>query len=313
MTLPMAGTPSFATVSGDSRRTARNVGRAARAFTESKPIQFLARFGYVVRGVLYLVPGLLGLELAVRHHGATLTPTDAIGVIGRQPFGRGLLLVVLAGLIGYSIWGLTRALLDPWGRGNSPKGIGRRIGYASSALAYLGFVGVTYHLIMGSGGHSDATHSWAAHLLKEPLGAWILGAVGLCWLVCAGLFEIVMGWSGGFESDLRWERMRPGEHAWARRLGRIGIVARGVIFAVIGVLMVMAAFHGNASRVGGMDEALEAIARQPYGRLLLAAASAGLIVFGAFSILCARWMRTRSVGGRARPSSPPREVRHGLA
>jgi hypothetical protein len=34
------------------RRAGRNAGRAARAFTESKPVQFLARFGYVVRRAL---------------------------------------------------------------------------------------------------------------------------------------------------------------------------------------------------------------------------------------------------------------------
>lgn len=310
----MMGTPSFATVAGTSRRTARKASHTARAITESKPIQFLARFGYVVRGVLYLVPGLLALELALRHRGAAMAPAGTIAVIGRQPFGRVLLLVVLAGLVGYAAWGLTRAFLDPWGRGNSPRGIGRRIGYATSALAYMSFVVLTFHLLMGSHSHVDQTRAWAARLLSKPMGGWILGVVGLCWIVFAGFFEMAMGWTGGFERDLRWERMRPGEHWWARRLGRVGIVARGAIFAVIGVLLVVAALHGNPGQAGGMGEALEAIARQPFGRTLLAVSAAGLIAFGAFSILCARWMRTRSgaYSGRSQPHSPSREVGHGL-
>jgi uncharacterized protein DUF1206 len=308
------GTPSLATVAGRSRRTARKASHMARAISESKPVQFLARFGYVVRGVLYLVPGLLALELAVRHGGAAMAPAGTIVVIGRQPFGRVLLLVVLVGLVGYAVWGLTRAFLDPWGRGTSPRGLGRRIGYASSALAYMSFVLVTFHLLMGSASDADHTRAWATRLLTRPMGAWILGTIGLCWIVFAGLFEMVMGWTGGFERDLRWERMRPSEHWWARRIGRIGIVARGAIFTVIGVLLLLAAFHGNPRQAGGMGEALEAIARQPFGRSLLAVSAAGLIVFGAFSILCARWMRTRSgaYSGRSRPPVQPREVRHGL-
>src|SRR5262245_66325426 len=126
----MAGHPSLATVTGTPRGASRKVGHAALAFAESKPIQFLARFGYVVRGLLYLVPGVLALKLALGRPGETLAPAQAIQVIDRQPFGQFLLLIMLAGLVGYAIWGLTRALLDPWGRGHSPRGIGRRIGYA---------------------------------------------------------------------------------------------------------------------------------------------------------------------------------------
>lgn len=306
----MAGNPSLAGVTGSP--AAQRAGHAARAFAESKPIQFLARFGYVVRGVIYLVPGILALRLAIRQHGAATSPTDAIAVIGRQPFGHALLLVVLAGLVGYSIWGLMRAVLDPLGRGNSPRGLGRRFGYASSALTYLGFVALTFHLLSGSPSHADQTQQWAEQVLAKPLGAWILGAVGLIWIVCAGFMEIVLGWTGGFERDLRWERMSPGERWWAARLGRIGIIARGMVFAVIGCLLIAAAFHGNAHRAGGMGEALEAIARQPSGRTLLALAATGLMVFGVFSILCARWMRTRSGGSSDRPRPQPREVRHGL-
>jgi len=309
----MAGHLSPVSVTGAPSGAARKAGRTARAFIESKPIQFLARFGYVVRGVIYFIPGLLALELAVARQGAALAPTGAIAVIGRQPFGRGLLLAVMAGLIGYSIWGLTRALLDPWGRGTSPRGIGRRIGYAMSALAYLSFVVLTVHLLMGTASHADQTREWVARLLAAPLGGWILGIVGLCWILVVGLSEIVMGWTGGFERDLRWERLHPGEHAWAVVLGRVGIVARGVIFAVIGVLLVLSAFLHDPARAGGMAEALEAIARQPFGRVLLAVASVGLIVFGAFSMLCARWMRTRSCRSqRPLPRSPSQEVRHGI-
>jgi hypothetical protein len=237
-------------------------------------------------------------------------------VIDRQPFGQFLLLLVLAGLVGYSIWGLTRALLDPWGRGQSPRGIARRIGYGTSALAYLSFVLLTLHLLGGQtahggggGGGGDA-REWASFLLTKPMGAWLLGLVVLGWIVCGGLSEILLGWTGGFERDLRWERMRPREHWWAVRMGRIGIVARGAVFAVIGYLFIASALHHNPRRAGGRGDALHEIARQPYGRTLLGAAALGLIVFGLFSILCSRWMRTRSVGG-VRSSPHTREVRHG--
>ena len=298
---------------GPSRGDVQRVAHAARAFVESWPIQFLTRFGYVVRGVIYFIPGLLALDLAVRRRGATLAPTGAIAMIGHEPFGRGLLLVVMAGLIGYAIWGLTRALLDPWGRGTSLRGIGRRIGYAISGLAYMSFVVLTTHLLLGDTADADQARAWVARALAAPMGGWILGAVGLGWILFAGLSEIGFGLTGGFERDLRWERMHVREHRWAVALGRIGIAGRGVIFAVIGLLLVTAALQHDPRRGGGMGEALEAIARQAFGRTLLALAAAGLMIFGVFSVLCARWMRTRSGLSQIRPPGRfhTREVRHG--
>ena len=309
----MAGPYPLACIPGTTKAAARQPSQAARAIAESGLVEFLARFGYMVRGVIYLVPGLYALALALGRRGATLTPQQAIALIGRQPFGRGLLMLVLAGLGGYAVWGIVRALLDPWGRGRSPRGIARRLGYAMSACAYSAFVLITIQLLRGAPTHGGQTQEWAARILSEPFGGWILGVIGLCWLLGAGASEIVWGWTGEFERDLRWERMTQREHAWAVRLGRVGIVARGMIFAVIGCLLLIAALHGNPQRAGGMDEALETIARQPFGRLLLAASALGLVVFGAFSVLCARWMRTRSGSSarRGRASSPTREVRHG--
>jgi mannitol-specific phosphotransferase system IIBC component len=98
-------------------------------------IQGLFRAGYIARGLVYLIPGVLALRLAIGTHGAMITQTETIGVIGRQPQGRLLLLLLAAGLAGYALWGMARAVLDPLGRGHSVQGIFDRLGYAMSGLA----------------------------------------------------------------------------------------------------------------------------------------------------------------------------------
>ena len=100
-----------------------------------------------------------------------------------------------------------------------------------------------------------------------------------------------------FADDLDLGRVSPAERRWALRLGRFGIAARGAVFTIIGILMVGAALHAS-SHSGGMDDALLALARQPFGRALLAVAGLGLVAFGVFSAMCARWMRMHV----ARPS-----------
>jgi len=269
------------------------------AVTPSPPFETFLRFGYVVRGVIYLIPGALALQLALGTHGAAITPTGAIEMIGRQPFGRVLLVVIAVGLAGYVLWGLIRAILDPLGRGHSPGGILRRLGFVVSAFGNGGLLAATVGLIAGAIPH--AARDWSSDLLARPLGSWLLGIIGVCWIAGAGILQIVGGWRGSFERDLDPARMNRAEHRWAMRLGRFGIVARGVVFTIIGVFLVTTALHANPGKEHGMDGALLRLSHEPFGRLLLGATALGLVLFGVFSVLSAHWMRV-SVRRRASPA-----------
>ena len=240
-----------------------------------------------------MIPGVLALELAFGAHGAAITQTGAIEMIGQQPLGRILLLVVAIGLAGYALWGVIRAVLDPLRKGHSPRGLANRFGFAMSALAYAGLLAATLGYLLAlphTAGHQD----WSVGLLARPFGAWLVGIIGLCWIAGSGIGEIVRGWRGGFKKDLAFERMSTVERRLAVPLGRFGTVARGVVFTIVGILLVTAALHASPHRQGGMDGALLELARQPFGRALLCAAALGLIAFGAYSVMCARWMRMRA-------------------
>lgn len=249
------------------------------------------RFGYIVRGVIYIMPGVLALQLALRAHGGAITQTGAIQMIGQQSGGRVLLIAVAVGLAGYALWGVFRAALDPLHKGHSPKGLAKRSGFAMSALAYAGLFAATLRFLAGALPHTASQRDWSVGLLEKPFGAWLVGIIGVCWIAGAGIGEIARGWKAGFEEDLALERMGATESRLAIPLGRFGTVARGAVFTIVGMLLVAAALHVRHPSAGGLDGALLELARQPYGRALLAAAALGLIAFGTFSVMCARWMR----------------------
>jgi len=253
-------------------------------------LQGLFRVGYIARGLVYLVPGVLALRLVIGAHGAMVAQSGTIGVIGRQPLGRLLLLPFAACLGAYALWGMDRAILDPLRKGYSVQGILKRMGYAMSALAYVGLLAATIHAFRSAAPHAAKDRDWGAELLAKPGGALLLGIVGVGWIVGAGFVQIAEGWRGTFKDDLALERMGPDERRWAARLGHVGIVARGVIFSVVGMLIVAAALHANPHNETGLDGALLELARQPFGRVLLGAMALGLITFGVFSMMCARWM-----------------------
>ena len=284
----------------------READRPGRGAGQRTWFEWLSRPGFVIRGIIYFVPGTYALEWALGRHRQPMSQASAIDVIGQQPLGRVLLVIVAAGLAGYAAWGVIRAIGDPLRRGHSPVGIALRLGYATSALAYLGLLAATIRLLTGSLSHVEQHQDWTAALLARPFGAVIVVAIGLCWVFGSGITQVVMGWRHSFERDLEWGRMSRFERRLAPVLGRVGLVSRGIVFTLIGVLLVAAPFQLHSRPDIGLEGALLELARQPYGRVLLGAAGLGLMAFGAFSVMCARWTRMHRVTGQPGPSpSPP--------
>ena len=269
----------------------RSASESARHATPRAWLDRLSRWGLVVRGVIYFVPGASAMQWALGHHGQPMTQAGTIEAIGQQPLGRVLLVVVALGLAGYAAWGAVRAICDPLHRGHRPGGIAQRIGYATSAAAYAVLLYATVRVLTGSQSHIAPRQDWSVTLLARPFGAPLVGAIGLCWIFGSGIAQIVMGWHRTFERDLALERMGRLERSWAIGLGRVGLVARGFVFTIIGVLLVAAAFHVVPHSTAGLEGALIELAHQPFGLALLGAAGLGLMTFGVYSAMCARWMR----------------------
>jgi hypothetical protein len=235
--------------------------------------------------------------------GAAITQSGAIGRVGHGPNGGMLLALLALGLAGYALWGVVRAILDPLHKGHSASGIVTRLGYASSAIAYTGLLVVALQAFRGALSHSATPSEWTAQLLSAPFGPWLVGIVGLCWVFGAGITQIVSGWTRGFADDLDLVRLGTVERVLALRMGSVGLVSRGLVFTIIGLFLIGTAISSKSSDARGLDGALLALVHQPDGRVLLALVACGLIVFGLFSMLCARWMRV-SVSAHRSHSSP---------
>jgi hypothetical protein len=271
--------------------------QAARQVARSPWVEPVMRLGFISRGVLYALIGLLAIRLAIGGQGGQLTDQQgALATIGAQPFGHFLLIVTAVGLVGYALWGLIRAILDPLHKGSDAKGLVNRAGYLLSAISYGGLLLPTLRLIQNkpggaqSGAQAAQGQQAAASILTKPWGPWVIGAIGLG-IVGAGIGQIATGLKAKFELSLDPYALSEGQRRWATRLGRIGYVARGIVFAITGIFLVQAARLADPNKVRGIDGALRELATQPYGWLLLAIIAAGLIAFGAYSIIGGLWFR----------------------
>src|SRR5437879_5900760 len=123
---------------------------ASRRGASNSGLEFLERAGYVVRGLLYTVMGVLALGVALGVGGMATDQSGSLVVITSGPFGRMLLAGVVIGLGAYSVWGFVPAIFDPLHRGADPPGIAERLGFAWSGIAYTAMVLLALQLLLGS-------------------------------------------------------------------------------------------------------------------------------------------------------------------
>ena len=272
---------------------AREAGdHAEKAAREASPwVEWIARFGYAAKGVVYVVMGVLAMLAAAGAGGGSTTDQNgAFQTIEEAPFGQVLLSVVAVGLLGYVLWRSIQAVADPDGEGTDLKGVVKRIGYAGSALIHAFFAFTAANLAAGAGGKwGSSAEEWTGWFLSLPLGWLFLVAVGTG-IVGVGLYQIYEAYHSEFKKYLKLGALSDGEHGWIEHGGRFGVVARGVVFVIAGVFLILAALRSDEQEVRGLGGALSAILEQPFfGNLLLGIVAVGLVAYGLLMIAVARY------------------------
>ena len=255
-------------------------------------LELLARAGHVARGLVYVVIGVLALGAASSSGGKTTDGRGALIEIVRAPFGRVLLVAMAMGLAGYAVWRFVQAALDVEHEGKSGKGIALRLGYAGIGLLHAGLAASAVRIALGratTDGETQARH-WTAVLLGQPFGPWLVGLAG-AGIVAAGAYELYRAYGVTFCDQLRVAEMNPSERSWARLAGRLGLCAHAIVFGLIGAFLIMAGLGDDSSKARGLGGALGALAARPYGRFLLATVAIGLVAYGFYSFVEARFRR----------------------
>ena len=272
--------------------------RVAHGAAVSPLMETLMRAGYVTRGLVYGIIGVLALQVLFGGGGTLTDPQGAIAVMGKTPLGGVVLYAVLIGLVGYGLWGLIRAVLDPLHKGADPKGITERVGYLVSGISYTLLAVSTYGLITGgasgarSGAQTAQTQQGAATILAQPWGAWVVGLAAVI-IIGVGLRQIYQGLQSKFDQQFTPYVLNSNQRNWITRLGQFGTAARGLVFTLIGVFLFQAAYTNDASRAQGIDGVLTTLLRQPAGPWLLGIVALGLIAFGLYSVMSGVWLRLK--------------------
>lgn len=261
--------------------------------TSDNRLTTLARLGFAARGLVYVLIGWFAIA-AARSGGRPDDNRSALGSLADSDAGQWLLAVIALGLLGYAIWRFSEALFDPERHGSDAKAVAKRVGFAVSGLVHVGLALFAARLAMnwGGGASGDAeADRGSAQVLALPGGAWLLGAVGLV-LIGAAFGNFAEAYRAKFARYLRSDL--PARQAVVGA-GRLGYAARGVVFVLVGWFAVQAALNDDPDAAGGTGQALRTLQDQPYGPLLLGIVAAGLLLFGLFGIVQARYRQLQVV------------------
>jgi hypothetical protein len=268
-------------------RTARP-GRAAEV-RNSKAMGWLARAGLAARGAMYVLIGIIAVQIAVTGSHQQADRTGAIRLVAHTPFGSVLLWLLVVGFAGMTLWRLAEAI---WGA-SGPDGQKATTRLASLARAVLyGFITygiLEYALGIGQPASSDKqSRDLTATALHHPGGQEIVGIAGAV-IVIAGLVTMYRAYERSFLKHLNIAAASPATRKAVTRLGQVGGIARGFVFGTVGVFLIVAAWDASPRQAKGLDSALRALAHTPLGPWLLAVVALGLVTFGVYSWCEARW------------------------
>jgi len=264
----------------------------------SPGLEWLARLGYAAKGVVYIIVGVLAVQVAIGEGGQTEGTRGALQTLASQPFGQIFLGLVALGLLGYGIWLLIRAGLQTGSQRGSSDAIDiiKRIGIAIAGIIHLALAFYAFQILTGSasGGGEGTAQTWVAQIMQQDWGRWLVVLAGLC-VIGFGLYRLYQAYTTEFTKELDLDDMDATERKWTIRFGRMGLAAQGIVFMMIGSFLVQAGVQFDPSEVRGLGGALQTLAQQPYGPWLLGIVALGLIAHGVYMFIKMRYRRIRAI------------------
>lgn len=261
----------------------------ARARSWIEPV---ARIGYLAKGSVYLMIGIMSMLFATGQRSRPADFSTVLVKVFSEPFGRLLLALLTIGLLGYGLWCFVQAALDTEHKGTGFLGIVIRVLYAGIGFVYLAIAWTAVKLLTRTAnipqGDQPERQLTARVFAISSTTRWIAIAAGLGFMGFC-IFEIRRLYVDGIEI-LKPKGRKELIDELAMRIGQIGIVARSVLFAIIGVFLAWSGITFDPNKVLGISGALTELDRQPYGNYLLIATSLGLAAYGIYMLLLA-WRR----------------------
>lgn len=262
---------------------------ASRA-ADSKVLEKLARAGFIGYGVVHLLFAWIALQIAFGGASSQGDQSGALQQLASQPLGTFLVIATGVGLLAMAIWQALEAAVGHRADQGRTRTL-ERLASAGRTIVYLYFAWTCYKVTKDAGASSaDSQQQTSQQLMGSTGGRLLVGLAGVV-LAAIGVGLVIYGVKKKFEKHLHLAQMSPKTRQLSRRLGMAGYGAKGVAYAIAGVLLLAAAVTYDAGKARGLDAALHTLAQQSYGTLLLSLVALGIAAFGVFCLIQSRYRK----------------------
>jgi hypothetical protein len=270
------------------------VTQGAKSAGRSQTARKVVLFGWAAKGVVYVALAYLVLQMAFGQASQDASTTGALRLIAQTAPGKIILILLGVGLIAFAVGRILEVttLAGPQIEAkDKATAVVLALLYASLALTAFSIVGLAGSSSGGGGGGSEQQGS--AFLLGLPGGRWIVGLVGLA-VIAFGARQAYEGVQQQFLGTLRTGAMSSGVRSATEKLGTAAYVTKGAILALVGWFFLQSAVTYNPDEAKGLDAALQEIAGQTWGQVVLTLVAIGLLAYGVFAFVEARYRRVGS-------------------
>jgi hypothetical protein len=258
------------------------VERVGARLERSDWLDRAARGGLVAYGVVYVLVAWVAAQLALGKDGGRPSTQGALAELATKPLGHVLLWAVAVGLFLLVVWRLVEAVAGHCGKERGARMLARMVSVGCAVI--YGAIGVSAVRVStgASASSSRESRTLTARVLDLPAGQALVALVGAA-ILGYGAWLVWRGCTDGFldELDVDGQYGTAGTaYTW---LGRVGHVAKGVAFGIVGVLFGYAAIQHDPRKAGGLDQALRELLDRPFGSALLLTVAVGIGCFGLFT------------------------------
>jgi Domain of Unknown Function (DUF1206) len=268
----------------------QQVRNSASRAANSKPLELLARGGFIAYGVIHLLFAWLALQVAFGDSSGETDQSGALQTLAKQPAGEFLVILIIIGMVAMAIWQAFEAAIGESGP-QDRTAMAERFISGCRAVLYLYFAYLGYKVISGANAsQSKSQQSSASSMMDSTGGRFLVGLAGVI-VVGVGVGLIVYGLKKKFEKHLNTAQMTPSVHTTVRRLGMAGYTSKGVAYGIAGLLIVVAAVNYDPEKAGGLDSALKELASQSWGPWALGLIALGIACFGVYCFYQAKYRK----------------------
>jgi hypothetical protein len=266
----------------------RSAEQVADDIGDHPALEWMARAGYAVNGLLHILIAAIVIQVVVGR-GGEADQAGALQAVAQAPLGGVMLWIGVVGYAGLTVWQLLDAVAGyrPGAKADAVS-VADRLKDTGKAAVYAVLAWTTWKF--ASGGSTDSgktTSDFTTALMSAPAGQVLVGAVG-AGVVAVGGYHIWKGATKKFLEDL--DDNAPGALGRAVRVaGVVGYVAKGVALAIVGGLFGWAAWTTDPKDATGLDGAVRSLADEPFGSTILAVIAAGFVAYGLYSMARARY------------------------